>query len=75
MTDYDLTRMDELGRRYERRRKAADETREELLPEILAALAAGVPQVKIVKASRLTRERVRQIERAAQRRAERKEAQ
>lgn len=68
MTGYDLTRMAELGRRYERERAAAEKTRADLTPEILAAVAAEVPQVEIVKASRLTRERIRQIVRAAEER-------
>lgn len=61
MADYDLTRLAELGKRYERERAAAERTRALLVPEILAAKAADVPQVDIVKASRLTRERIRQI--------------
>lgn len=61
MTEYDLTRLAELGRKYERERAAAEKTRALLVPEIVAAAAADVPQVDIVKASRLTRERIRQI--------------
>lgn len=65
MTNYDLTRLAELGRQYERERAAAEKTRAELTPEILAAAAAKVRQVDIARASGLTRERVRQICRAA----------
>ena len=65
MTDYDLTKLSDLGQRYERERAAAEATRALLTPEIVAAASAGVRQVDIVKASGLTRERVRQICRAA----------
>lgn len=67
MSDYDLTRLADLGRRYERAREAAEKLRTEITPEIIKADTADVPQVDIVKASRLTRERVRQIVRAAER--------
>lgn len=65
MTEYDLTKLAELGQQYERERAAAEQTRALLTPEIAAAAAAGVRQVDIVKASKITRERVRQICRAA----------
>ncbi|AYF31460.1 hypothetical protein CSH63_29245 [Micromonospora tulbaghiae] len=65
MTNYDLTRLAELGRQYERQRAAAEKTRAEMMPEILAAASAKVRQVDIARASGLTRERVRQICRAA----------
>ncbi len=65
MADYDLTKLAELGEQYERERAAAERTRALLTPEIIAAAAAKVRQVDIVKASGLTRERVRQICRAA----------
>jgi hypothetical protein len=65
MTEYDLAKLAELGRQYEQERAAAEKTRGLLTPEIVAAAAAGVRQVDIVKASGLTRERVRQICRAA----------
>lgn len=61
MTSYDLTRMRELGERYERLRDEAEEVRVKLVAEIEAAEAADVRQVDIVKASRLTRERIRQF--------------
>jgi hypothetical protein len=65
MTEYDLSELADLGRRYKRERAAADKTRNLLTPAIVAAATAGVRQVDIVKASGLTRERVRQICRAA----------
>lgn len=61
MTGYDLTRMSELGERYERLRNEAEDVRVELVAEIEAAEAADVRQVDIVRASRLTRERIRQF--------------
>ncbi|MEU1642029.1 hypothetical protein [Micromonospora zamorensis] len=65
MTNYDLTRLSELGRTYAEQRAAAEKTRAELTPEILAAARARVKQGDIVRASGLTRERVRQLCRAA----------
>lgn len=61
MPDYDLTRMTELGERYQRLRNEADDVRAELMAEVEAAEKAGVRQVDIVNASKLTRERLRQI--------------
>lgn len=73
MPDYDLTRMTELGERYQRLRNEADDVRAELMAEVEAAEKAGVRQVDIVNASKLTRERLRQIrvakEKAAAKRA------
>jgi hypothetical protein len=65
MADYDLTKLAALGEQYERERAAAEATRQRLTPEVVAAAQAGARQVDIVKASGLTRERVRQICRAA----------
>ncbi len=65
MTNYDLTHLAELGERYARERAAAEKTRGEIVPEIVTAARAKVRQADIVKASGLTRERVRQICRAA----------
>lgn len=61
MGEYDVARLAELGKRYEQERAAAEATRKELTPEIVAAARAGVRQVEIVRATGLTRERVRQI--------------
>ncbi|WP_435120767.1 hypothetical protein [Micromonospora tulbaghiae] len=65
MNDYDLSRLAELGERHARERAALEKTRAELAPEVVAAAQAGVKQGDIVKASGYTRERVRQICRAA----------
>lgn len=65
MTNYDLTRLSELGQKYAEQRAAAEATRQLLTPEIVAAARARVKQGEIVKASGLTRERVRQLCRAA----------
>lgn len=65
MTDYDLTRLTELGQQYAQQRAAVEKTRERLTPEIVAAARARVRQSEIVKATGYTRERVRQICRAA----------
>jgi RPA family protein len=65
MAGYDLTRMTELGERYQKLRAEAETMlkpiRAELMAEVEAAVAADVPQVDIVAASKLTRERLRQI--------------
>ncbi|MEV4215156.1 hypothetical protein [Micromonospora sp. NPDC049662] len=62
---YDLSRLTDLGRTYAEQRAAAETTRQLLTPEILAAARAKVKQGEIVRASGLTRERVRQLCRAA----------
>ena len=61
MTEYDLTRMRDLGKRYRQIRTEGDAVRAELMAEVEKATRAGVRQVDIVEASRLTRERLRQI--------------
>lgn len=65
MSNYNLSRLAELGERHARERAALEKTRAELVPEIVAAAKAKVKQGDIVKASGYTRERVRQICRAA----------
>lgn len=60
---YDTSRLADLGDRHQQTRAAYEQARDELLPEVHAALAAGVRQVDIVKMTGLTRERIRQIER------------
>lgn len=60
---YDTTRLAALGATHQRRRAAYEAARDELLPEVRAAIAAGVRQVDIVQMTGLTRERIRQIER------------
>lgn len=65
MGGYDYTEMDQLGRRLERVRAEERRILNALHPAIAAAEAAGERQVDIVKHSRLTREGVRQIVKAA----------
>lgn len=61
MTDYDLTKLSDLGEQYERLRAETDRVGKEVAAEVALAEAANVRQVDIVKASRLTRERIRQL--------------
>lgn len=61
MAEYDLTKLAELGNRYERLRTEADQVSKQVAVEVALADAAGVKQVDIVRASRLTRERIRQL--------------
>lgn len=65
MTSYDTTALAALGAKHQKTRAAYEQARDELLPEVLAAIAAGVRQVDIVTMTGLTRERIRQIERGA----------
>lgn len=66
MTEYDTSRLAALGRR--RRRLTADlaELRREILPEVLAALRAGVAQARVVELSGYTREQLRRLAKAAE---------
>lgn len=59
--DYDLDRLNQLGRRHQRLRADLEALRPELADEIRKAAAAGVAQVEIVKATGYTRDQVRQI--------------
>lgn len=59
--EYDPTRLQQLGRKFQRLRTDLDAIRPELVEEIRAAGAAGMPQVDIVKATGYTRDQVRQI--------------
>lgn len=59
---HDTTRLTELGRKHQETRQAYEDARDALMPEVEAAIRAGVRQVDIVKATGLTRERIRQIE-------------
>lgn len=61
MADYDLTKLTKLGEKYERLRMQTDAVGKEVAAEVALAEAAEVRQVDIVKASRLTRERIRQM--------------
>jgi hypothetical protein len=60
-------RLEAAAKAYRRAEKRADETRGELYAAIVEADKAGVSQVDIVRATGYTRERVRQIVRAAKR--------
>lgn len=59
-------RLEAAAKAYRRAEKKADETRSELFAAIVAAKAAGVAQVDIVRATGYTRERIRQIIKAAE---------
>lgn len=61
---YDTGRLTELGADYQRTREAHETARDALMPEVEAAIRAGVRQVDIANATGLTRERIRQIERS-----------
>lgn len=59
---HDTTRLHQLGQTHQQTRQAYEDARDALMPEVEAAIRAGVRQVDIVKATGLTRERIRQIE-------------
>src|SRR5258705_7163387 len=59
--EYDLDRLNQLGRRHQRLRADLEALRPELADEIRAAHAAEVPQVEIARATGYTRDQVRQI--------------
>ena len=61
MTDFDTTRLAALGKARRRLRIEAERNREEIAAEIVAALHAGVPQVRVVELSGFAREQVRRI--------------
>lgn len=58
-------RLEAAAKAYRRAEKRADETRAELFSAIAEANAAGMAQVDIVRATGYTRERIRQIVKAA----------
>jgi hypothetical protein len=60
----DTTRLAQLGTDYQRTRDAHEVARDALMPEVEAAIRAGVRQVDIARLTGLTRERIRQIERS-----------
>lgn len=64
---YDATRLRQLGKRMQRLRDDTEALRPDLHAEILAALAAGVRQVDIVKATGYTRDAIRQLARRSSR--------
>jgi hypothetical protein len=59
--EYDRSRLDQLGRRFQRLRAELESMRPELAEEIREAAAAGVAQVEIVRATGYTRDQIRQI--------------
>lgn len=59
--DYDLTRLTQLGRKRKRLLDQVDDVRDELIPEIVAADQAGVPQKTLVELTHYTRDTIRQI--------------
>ncbi len=63
--EHDTARLATLGR--QRRKLSSDlaSNRAQILPEVLAAVRAHVPQARIVELSGYTREQVRRICRAA----------
>lgn len=63
--DHDTTRLAELGRRRRKLNRDLADNRDEILPEVLAAIRAGVPQARVVDLSGYTREQVRRVCRAA----------
>jgi hypothetical protein len=63
MTDFDTTRLANLGRERVKLRVAAEINRDEIAAEIVAALKAGVPQVRVIELSNFAREQVRRIAR------------
>jgi len=63
MTDFDTTRLAQLGRERVKLRVASERNRDEIAAEIVAALKAGVPQVQVIALSNFAREQVRRIAR------------
>lgn len=59
--DYDLTQLTHLGRKRKRLLDQVDGIRDELIPEILAADQAGVPQKTIAELTHYTRDTIRQL--------------
>lgn len=60
---YDTTRLAQLGKRMQRLRDDTEALRPDLHAEILAALAAGIRQVEVVKMTGYTRDAIRQLAR------------
>lgn len=65
MTSYDTERLATLGRRRRKLNSDLADNREELVPEVIAAVRAHIPQARIVELSGYTREQIRRICRAA----------
>jgi hypothetical protein len=61
--DYDTSRLAALGKARRSLRQKLDDNRDEMTPEVVAALQAGVQQARIAEMAGLTREWVRQLAR------------
>ena len=57
--DFDTSRLAALGKTRRTLTRKLDENRADLTPEVLAALSAGVPLVKVADLAGMTREWVR----------------
>lgn len=62
---YDIESLAALGRRYRSGRDTLKDIKPMLDPEIVAAVAAGVPRATVAQLAGVSRERVRQIVTAA----------
>ncbi|MCG5464274.1 hypothetical protein MED01_002440 [Micromonospora sp. MED01] len=66
--DYDLSRLQQLGRKRKKLLDQLEELRPAITAEVLAAHDAGVKQATIVQASHYTRDWVRQLTMTAEQR-------
>lgn len=62
--DFDPTRLAQLGKARLALRAKLDDNRDQLTPEVLAALRAGLGVVQVATLAGMTREWVRQLARA-----------
>jgi hypothetical protein len=65
MDTFDTERLAALGRRRRKLNSDLADNRDEIIPEVLAAVRARVPQARIVELSGYTREQIRRLCRAA----------
>jgi hypothetical protein len=65
MDTFDTERLAALGRRRRKLNSDLADNRNEIIPEVLAAVRARVPQARIVELSGYTREQIRRLCRAA----------
>jgi hypothetical protein len=65
MDAFDIERLAVLGRRRRKLNSDLADNRNEIIPEVLAAVRARVPQARIVELSGYTREQIRRLCRAA----------
>lgn len=68
--DYDLSRLQQLGRKRKKLLDQLEELRPAITAEVIAAAQADVAQTEIVKASHYTRDWVRQMCMTDEQRAE-----